>query len=530
MNQAGMASHTSKGHSKDQKQGPTRRSAILSLCAFAALKVLPTAASENETQATLSLGATASRAIPLNYVGLSYEISQLADPDFFAADNQGLISLFRILAPQGVLRVGGNSSEFCWWKANPSAQPPEMPASAHSDGNWMPQSFTAIEPIAIDRLASFLEATGWKIIYGLNLGTGTPAKDAEEAAYVAQALGSRLLFFQIGNEPEFYRASNNRLRTPDWDFDKYLTQWVAFARAVIERVPDARFGGPDIGSNAEWVARFVEEASKRLPGRITACTGHYYAEGPPDSPQTTVARLLSPDPRLERSLARITEAAARANLEYRMTEGNTCYRGGKPGLSNAFCSALWAAEFMLKLASYGTAGVNLHGGGSKQIGLALGGHLPGEGLTPDARLVATQGSFYTPIAGSRESGFVARPVFYGMKVAGLLAGGRMRPVTFDPPLTQSTAWAAEMNDGSTRIIVLNKDPQQQIHLDVPSSRTAKLWRLEAPDLTATSGVSLAGAVLEAGQQWKPRQEEHLPSTANKVRATLRGASAAAIFF
>lgn len=213
-----------------------------------------------------------------------------------------------------------------------------------------------------------------------------------------------------------------------------------------------------------------------------------------------------------------------------MTEGNTCYRGGKPGLSNAFCSALWAAEFMLKLASYGTAGVNLHGGGSKQIGLALGGHLPGEGLTPDARLVATQGSFYTPIAGSRESGFVARPVFYGMKVAGLLAGGRMRPVTFDPPLTQSTAWAAEMNDGSTRIIVLNKDPQQQIHLDVPSSRTAKLWRLEAPDLSATSGVSLAGAVLEAGQQWKPRQEEHLPSTANKVRATLRGASAAAIFF
>ena len=78
-----------------------------------------------------------------------------------------------------------------------------MPASAHSDGNWMPQSFTAIEPVAIDRLAGFLDATEWQVIYGLNLGTGTPARDAEEASYVAKTLGSRLLFFQIGNEPSF---------------------------------------------------------------------------------------------------------------------------------------------------------------------------------------------------------------------------------------------------------------------------------------------------------------------------------------
>ena len=86
-----------------------------------------------------------------------------------------------------------------------------------------------------------------------------------------------------------------------------------------------------------------------------------------------------------------------------------------------------------------------------------------------------------------------------------------------------------MNDGSTRVVVLNKDPQQQIRLDIPASRTVKLWRLQAPDLTATSGVRLAGSVMEAGQPWKPRHEEHLPGTANKVRVTIPGASAAAIF-
>lgn len=513
-----------------RKQRLTRRHLLSSLCAFAALKALPEVPSENGIQATLSLGAASSIAIPLNYVGLSYETAQLADPDFFTADNRELVSLFRALSPRGILRIGGNSSEFCWWRANPSDHPPVMPDSARTDGNWMPQSFTAIEPVAIDRLAGFLDATGWRVIYGLNLGTGIPAKDAEEAAYVSKALGSRLLFFQIGNEPEYYRDSNNRLRTPDWDFDKYFAQWTEFAQAVIERVSDARIGGPDVGSSAEWVVRFAREAPKRLPGRIVACTGHYYAEGPPDSPQTTVARLLASDPKLDKTLGRVTQAAAQTNLDYRMTEGNSCYRGGKPGLSNAFCSALWAVEFMLKQASYGTAGVNLHDGGSKQIRLSLGGHLPGEQLAPDGAITAAQGSFYTPIAGTRESGFVAKPVFYGMKVAGLLAGGRMRSISFDPPLSQSTAWAAEMADGSTRVIVLNKDPQQRMNLEIRSPRAARLWRLQAPNLTATSDVSLAGAAIEVSQTWEPRKVEHLPSRAGKVQVILPHASAAVLFF
>lgn len=531
-----MISHLAPADSaaKDKSTGRnhrlTRRRLLSSLCAVAALEALPAAASGNEIRTNLSLGTTASKAVPLNYVGLSYETSQLADPDFFAADNRELISLFRNLAPKGILRIGGNSSEFCWWKATASDHPPEMPASAHSEGNWMPQSFTAIEPVAINRLAGFLEATGWQCIYGLNLGTGTPTRDAEEASFVAKTLVSSLLFFQIGNEPEYYRDSNNRLRGPDWDFDKYIAQWITFAQAVVERVPDARFGGPDVGSNAEWVVRFAEEAPRRLPGRIVASTSHYYAEGPPDSPQTTVARLLSPDPKLDQSLARITQAAAQANLEYRMTEGNSCYRGGKPGISNAFCSALWAADFMLKLASEGAAGVNLHGGGSKQIRLALGGHLPGESLTPDAAAAAASGSFYTPIAGSRESGFAARPVFYGMKMAGLVAGGRMRPVTFDPPIAELTAWAADFANGSTRVILLNKDPQRDVVLGISASRRARLWRLQAPGLTATSDVSFAGAAIVADQHWKPRRQEHLHSESSKIQVDLAGASAAVIFF
>lgn len=479
--------------------------------------------------ATLKLERASNKRAPADYMGLSYETVQLADPSFFAADNRDLVSLFQALSPQGVLRLGGNSSEFCWWRARPDQAAPPDPSSAGNPNNWMPHKFTPIEPVAVDRLAGFLDAAGWKAIYGLNLGTGTPERAAEESSYVARVLGPRLLYFQIGNEPEFYRNANNGLRAADWNFDKYIAQWSAMARAVIDRVPHARFGGPDVGSNASWVIRFAQEAPKLFPGRIVACTGHYYAEGPPDNPKVTVARLLGPDPRVDRDLPRIIDAAEKAGIPYRMTEGNSCYRGGKPGMSNAFCSALWAADYMLKLASYGCVGVNLHGGGSKQIRDSLGGHLPGESLDPTARMVAKEGSFYTPIAGSRESGFKARPIFYGMKLAGQLAGGRMRAVTLNAVQEGATAYAADMENGGTRIVVINKNASSDLPVRIPCDRKVRIWRLEAPSLTATADVTLAGEPIAAGRAWKPRSHEMIASRGGFIDVKVRAASAVVVF-
>ena len=80
------------------------------------------------------------------------------------------------------------------------------------------RNFTPSRHAAVDNLRGFLDACGWTCIYGLNFGTGSPERDAAEAAYVARALGDRLRYFQIGNEPDFYRAANNLLRPRGWDF------------------------------------------------------------------------------------------------------------------------------------------------------------------------------------------------------------------------------------------------------------------------------------------------------------------------
>lgn len=468
--------------------------------------------------------------VPADYTGLSYETSQLAEPNFFSASNKSLVGLFRLLSPQGVLRLGGNSSEFCWWKTSALAVAPAIPPPAGPvEQNWMPHALTAITPEAIDQLAGFLDAAGWSLIYGLNLGTGTPHRAAREAAYVANKIGPRLRYFQIGNEPEYYRNRSNGLRPPNWNFGDYFRQWLQFARAVLARVPGARLGGPDVGSNADWVVSFARQARLALGEAIVACTGHYYAMGPPDDSTVTIGRLLRADPRIDVSMSRIMPAAHDAKLPFRMTEGNSCYRGGKPGVSDAFASALWGGDYMLHLARLGCAGVNFHGGGARQIRAALGDHLPGAVSAKDAE-VPRSGTYYTPIAGDPATGHVAQPVFYGMLLANQFAGSILFECEIEAPDVNVTAYAANVRDGAL-MALFNKDATQDLLIGIPwnrSLRQARVWRLTAPALGATTDVTLAGAETRAGGVWRPQEEEAVKPEANRFRLKLPRASAALV--
>jgi hypothetical protein len=127
------------------------------------------------------------RPIPADFTGLSYESAILAANDFFTPDNRTLIRLPRTLGSRGVLRIGGNTSERTVWGP---------PATRVSRENFL------VTPGAVDRLALFLRALNWQLIYGLNLASGTAEDAAAEAAYVTNAVGPQLLALQIGNEPD----------------------------------------------------------------------------------------------------------------------------------------------------------------------------------------------------------------------------------------------------------------------------------------------------------------------------------------
>jgi len=489
-----------------------------------------TAVAANTTAELVLREAPNAPRIPLTYTGLSYELAQLSDPDFFSASNRALVAHFRLLSPHGILRVGGNSSEFCWFKADASTPEPTLHVPRGDlNSNWMPHQLFAIEPRAIDQLAGFLRATNWRLIYGLNLGNSTPARAATEAAYVASKIGPQLEYFQIGNEPDLYHNPTNGTRPSNWGFDDYVNDWSNFARAILSKVPNARFGGPDVASSSDWVVRFAESIPQELPNRIAALTGHYYAEGPPDDPRVTIERLLRPNPRIAESMSRIEQIAKPRSLVYRMSEGNSCYRAGKPGLSNAFAAALWGGDYMLQTASLGCVGVNFHGGQSGFLTRALGNHNPG--LDSAKAPTKMHGGYYTPIQSEPGQPVRAMPVFYGMMLANQLAGGTMLACDLKTDV-DATAYAAS-HASSIILALFNKDSGKSLDLSIRAPhplRAARAWRLQAPSLDAIEGITLAGASIDDDHaRWTPTTTEKLNPSANSLDFHLPAASAALLF-
>lgn len=416
--------------------------------------------------------------MPKDFVGLSYESAQLGHPDFFSADNTSLIGLFQRLGPEGVLRIGGNTAEYTRWSSDDAdAQKNLTPHAMGPDAGTAAKTASILTPIAIRNLNDFIMKVGaWRVIYGLNLWHGTPENAAAEATYVAKTLGPRLICFQIGNEPDMDHDPGSKDR---WTFDHYWDRWQIFQAAVKQAVPDARFAGPDIAKELDWITKMADKRPD-----IEFLTGHYYAEGPPADPRMTLEFLLKRGRDPAKGEIEIVHAATKAlGKGYRMSEGNSCFHGGKPLVSDTLASALWGGDYLLQLAEAGYLGVNLHGGGN---------------------------GLYTPIAGDTPLGFTARPVYYGMLLAERFAGSTFVEASLSTlSETQNvTAFAAKGASGGWKLAIFNKAaaPATVKVIGHPHSGSASVEFLQAPAIDSHDGVTFGGSTVGPAGAFTPRTQ------------------------
>ena len=401
--------------------------------------------------------------IPEDMLGLSYESYQLSAPDFFSVANTELIALFRKLSPNGVLRLGGNLSEYTVWIPDDAPAPPAISFQAigpdPSSGRKIPQ--VRVTPEAVRNLRDFLDATGWRTIYGLNLAMVDHPRIAEEAKFVAGTLGARLIAFQIGNEPDHYVM--NGLRRAGYDFDDYFAEWKAAHGAVLQAVPSAKFAGPDVAEDLTWVAKFAEVA----PASVAMLTGHRYAEGPPSDPSVTLEKLLAPDPAFVRRMKETEKIARASHIPFAMTETNSCFKAGKEGVSDVFGSALWAMDYFLQLAASGARGAYFHGGAN---------------------------GWYTPIAGGSGKPFVARPIYFGLEMSRRLSGSELATVHVAANLADVSVYALR---NPRRLVVINKGCTD-VSMKRPAGIGPGVVRLLAPSPEAKDGIQLSAQRDEDG--------------------------------
>ena len=435
-----------------------RREFVEMLALAGGVAALPRTALAGERVIALDYDATRSGpTIPRDYVGLSFERAQLSNPAYFSAANRAFVRLIRGLSPSGSIRLGGSSGEHTAYIGERTVPPAfEIHGPEH---NKLNRQGLNVSIRALQNLRGFLDATGWTCLYGLNMAHATPEEAAREAADVQRILGPRLQAIQIGNEPDVFR---NRYRPPSWTAADYVAEWARFHAAITAAAPGLKFAGPGISNKLEYLTAFAAVAP-RYPD-VTMLTGHYYAMGPAGSPEATLDQLKLPEAKTatfkQAGYAVVEEARRVARLPYRMSEGNSCWDGGKVGVSDVHAASVWGANRMLDWARRGWIGVNWHGGGYGN---------------------------YSPIVGTPSKGYSRRPLYYGTQFAQMLDGAIFLEATAvpDPYL----GYYALRQNGRERIALINPG-EAPVTVELPALPDPRVGVLTGPSAAAKDATTL----------------------------------------
>ncbi len=426
--------------------------------------------------------------IASDFIGLGYEISSVARPGLMDSANHVYVQLLRTLSEHGVVRVGGNTSDYARYSSTgPAVSSPLA---------------TVVNDAVLGDLAGFLEASGWKLIWGLNLGTGTEANAIAEASAVLAAAGKRLLAFEIGNEPDLFVYA--QLRKPGYGYADWLAEYKRYKTVLRENFPGIPFAGPDVFGSTDWVTRFATDEAQDA----VLLTHHYYREA--QNPTSTIEKLLGTDPNLQPQLAQLSAASESCGVPYRICEVNSFSGGGRPGVSDTMASALWVLDYMFTLASNGCSGVNMETG-VNQLNFI---------------------SSYSPIGDDEQGHYVAKPEYYGMLAFSLAGKGQMLKVDLDTSSPAIKAYAARPSAKAIVLTLINKGPRSSSLIagasDPMHGGRASVLRLEGPAIDAKTGITLGGAEVTAAGTWRPAKLERIPIRDNKLRVELGPASAAIV--
>jgi hypothetical protein len=431
---------------------------------------------------------TTGRLVP-GFAGFSFEKTHITD-GFFTPTNAPLIALFKLLGP-GIMRIGANDVDRATW--DPSAPPVAGGMTSLQVGT-----------MDVDSLAEFLRATGWQVIYGVNMKTSTPAAAVSEAQYVTSSIAGNLFAFEIGNEINYFGS-----------YASIQPRWSSFATAIHAALPNARLAGPATDVCCSYPVEFAHDDASQL----VLLTQHYYRASAATS-SATIANLLAIDPNVATESETLSAAASADHIQgaFRWGETNSFSGHGKAGVSNAFASALWGVDFMFNTAQYGSAGVNFHGGGENMD----------NNTCTNGPASCTFPFLYSPINEASGQVLGAAPLYYAMLFVSQTGVGSMLSTTAKAASLEFTGYSVALADGSTNVALINKDESNgvdaRVDLGIPAA-SASAWYLQAPSVSATSGVTFAGASVRDDGTWNAKAPFAASVSGNVVTVLVPPASA-----
>lgn len=450
------------------------------VCTFAqddAANITDAAATTSQPDNLAIIGGDTSNTVQPDFVGIASPHNPggwnfgYKDASLYKAPNYPLFNLLKALqngAPMFV-RIGGGSSD--------------------------DSSLDVLDGYFRSSLQALSQNVNTTIAFGVNFAANDPNLAASEASYYAQGTPA-IKYFEPGNESNWYGAHGVR----PWDFStgwwiwEYNNKQVAPIQAAV---PGAKFFGPSWDNPAAMVgprwgnifdtlpAPYLQLESGIDTSQMPVVNVHYYAGYDPGNEPGDY--LLSPAAVNSTSLSQLSQVIPTFHShgqKFRIGEFNSIDGGGQPGVSDTFQSALWIVDQMFAFANVGVDGVNVNGVGSDNYEMAD----------------FTNGS-YDPSCPCDPYQASVRPMYYGMlffanATSNVKAIRQVSTYSFNSNIS---VWAVDVNDGSTRVVIIDKDAgfNGDVAIQIPGfSGNAAVDTLTAGSYWSQSGITYDGQTFD----------------------------------
>ncbi|MBC8123175.1 MAG: hypothetical protein H7Y22_15225 [Gemmatimonadaceae bacterium] len=381
------------------------------------------------------------------------------------------------------LRIGGDSSDKRWWNPDNKPFPPGITV------NTQTKDFDNIEAVA--------SQTGSKIVLGLNMAQNVTqyAVDLAKAA-LANFPESRIAAFEIGNEannyatkPYYTDANGNTVvvRPSGYSSDQYRKEFGAFSSALTNQVNNV----PSLSALSYAGNAFMEALPTFLASEaneLSICSIHrgFLANSNKYKLPVTIENLLAESTAHDwaASQALYVDQCGAYGVGFVLGDASATGSDAGNGVSNTMAAALWGTDLAFELAQTGFSGVNWRAAPNVEF---------------DQPFKFTEsGGVYTP---------TINPLYYGIM---LFANATANQARLLPVSTTDTGnikiWATKDNQGTTRVVALNKDLNVSGNARIQlagTSGSATLVRLSAPSISAKTGLTLAGQTFDGTKTGKP---------------------------
>lgn len=397
--------------------------------------------------------------VPRAYLGFSIDPANLCYVVQLAQAGPAFAQLFRDVGP-GIFRVGGNTGD---------AQASWSTTAASPTCAW---NGLVVTPSLVTQFFAFARSVGYKVMWQVPLGNGEYAMDAAEAAYVSKMPG--LVSVEIGNEPHTYPNAST-------EYFAYIADWNTIYQGYLADGGAAPVTGPATSVAATWYTTpFLSQDASHL----AALTLHWYVGSARTGP--TCLDLLADSG--NGVAASVVSQASAFGLPGIINETNTYFSQGMPGVSNAYCSALWAAAYTMSGLAAGLKGMYFHGTADYPPGNSLGKY-----------------QYYTPI---NQDGTPA-PEYYGLLFWHEMAqAGGSQVKAQNKNVTGLHAYAVTGSDGRLRLALINLNTaaiKVTVHTGLTYTNASDI-SLTAPALNSLSGTTLGGASVASNGTWIPNPQ------------------------